>query len=369
MTPQERIQTVYEGRVPDQVPLLLDLSHWYKRNHEVFFDLSGFRAVEQPLVDLHKKCSAAMYVETGSHFDIYYTDDTVRSSAWTDAQGVFHTKYETPLGTIAEERVFSPESYSYHIKKWLVESVADLQVLQYALSRRRARPRFDRYQAWMEAAGDLGYLYTFLSYSGLGFLISRYMGVEKTILLMYDQPELFATFVRTVNEVNLNLLDDIIDGPFRVLIVGDNHDSQVQSPGVFKTYTFEYYQEIARRLHSRGKYMAVHVDGEMRGLLRLLDECGVDCIDAATPAPMFTLTPLQARQEAGDRMILSGGIPATVFGCTGSDREFVETVKRWLELRMKSPRLFLAAGDQVPIDAPWHRIEMLVDLVQQYGRY
>jgi hypothetical protein len=369
MTSQERIRAVYEGRVPDQVPLMLDLSHWYKKNHNVFFDLTGFREVEQPLVDLHKKCSAALYVETGSHFDVYFADDSVRSSAWTDEQGVFHTQFETPLGTIAEERVFSPASYSYHIRKWLVESIDDLQVLQYALSRRRARSRFDRYEAWAKATGDLGYIYTFLSYSGLGFLISRYMGVEKTIMTMYDYPELFETFVRTVNESNLDLLDEIIDGPFEVLIVGDNHDSQVQSPSVFKRFTFDYYKEIARRVHRRGKHLAVHVDGEMRGLLRLLDECGVDCIDAATPAPMFVMTPQQARQEAGNRMILSGGIPATVFGLTGSDAQFVDTVKRWLDIRMMSPRLILAAGDQVPIDAPWYRIAMLAELVQEYGRY
>lgn len=369
MTPRERIQAVYQGRTPDQAPLLLDLSHWYKKNYNVFFDLTGFTRVEQPLVELHKKCKAALYCETGSHFDIYYSDDSVQSQAWTDEQGVFHTRISTPLGTISEERVFSPASYSYHIRKWLVQDIADLHVLQYALQRRKVRPRFDRYQAWQQAAGDLGFIYTFLSYSGLGFLISRYMGVEKTILAIYDYPDELEKFVQTVNETNLHMLDEIIDGPFMTMIVGDNHDANVQSPSLFKRFTFDYYQELARRLHSHGKYMAVHVDGEMRGLLRLLDECGVDCIDAATPAPMFSLTPAQARKEAGDRLILSGGIPATVFSSMATDEQFVEVVKRWLDTRWQSPRLFLAAGDQVPIDAPWQRIEMLAELVEKYGTY
>jgi hypothetical protein len=29
----------------------------------------------------------------------------------------------------------------------------------------------------------------------------------------------------------------------------------------------------------------------------------------------------------------------------------------------------MAAGDQVPTDAPFHRIAMLSELVAQYGRY
>ena len=369
MTPKDRVKAVYEGRTPDQVPLMLDLSHWYKKNYDVFFDLTGFKKVDQQLVDLHKKCDAVLYIETGSHFDLFFEDDTVQSCTWTDEKGVFHTQISTPLGTISEERVFNSISYSYHIQKWLVQDIKDLEVLEYALTRRKARPQFDRYQAWADAAGDLGFIYTFLSYSGLGFLISRYMGVENTVLAMYNYPDEFQRFVNSVNEKNLRLLDDIIDGPFKVLIVGDNHDSMVQSPDIFNKFTFDYYQELARRLHAHGKYLAVHVDGEMRGLLGLMAECGVDCIDAATPAPMFSLTPEQARQEAGKDMILSGGIPATIFGNTGTDRDFEETVKRWLDIRMNSPRLFLAAGDQVPTDAPWHRIEMLSELVERYGRY
>jgi len=369
MTPRERIQAVYQGRTPDQVPLLLDLSHWYKKNHQVFFDLTGFTGVESQLLALHQRCGAAIYCETGSHFDVYYEDDSVQSQAWTDDQGVFHTRFSTPLGTIDEERVFNPASYSYPVRKWLVRDLSDLRVLQYALQRRRVRPRFDRYRAWAEAAGDLGFIYTFLSYSGLGYLISRYMGVENTILAIYDYPAEVEQFVQVVNETNLRMLDEIIDGPFQTLIVGDNHDAQVQSPALFKRFTSAYYAELARRLHQRGKYLAVHVDGEMRGLLRLLDECGVDCIDAATPAPMFSLTPEAARREAGDRLILSGGIPATVFGSLATDQAFVDTVKRWLDTRMRSSRLFLAAGDQVPTDASWQRIVMLAELVERYGRY
>jgi hypothetical protein len=111
------------------------------------------------------------------------------------------------------------------------------------------------------------------------------------------------------------------------------------------------------------------VDGESRGILGWLAECGVDCADAVTPQPMFALTPDQMRAEAGSDLILSGGIPATVFGATGSDAAFVECVRRWLDTRLVSPRLIMAAGDQVPPDAPWHRIAMLPELVAEHGRY
>jgi uroporphyrinogen-III decarboxylase len=143
----------------------------------------------------------------------------------------------------------------------------------------------------------------------------------------------------------------------------------VHNPDFFERYTAPYYREVAERVHAKGKYLAIHVDGEMKGALAGMDRVGVDCIDAATPYPMFSLTPEEAREEAGPDLILSGGVPATVFGSTGTDLQFEKTVQRWLDTKKLSHRLILAAGDQVPPDAPWHRIAMLPDLVKKYGRY
>jgi hypothetical protein len=84
---------------------------------------------------------------------------------------------------------------------------------------------------------------------------------------------------------------------------------------------------------------------------------------------MFAHTPAQMRGEAGPDLILSGGIPATIFGKESSDEQFVDCVKRWLDTRRDSSRLLLAAGDQVPTDASIHRIAMLPELVERYGQY
>jgi uroporphyrinogen-III decarboxylase len=195
------------------------------------------------------------------------------------------------------------------------------------------------------------------------------MGVERTVFAVLDQPKRVQRLVQAINACNLRILDALLDGPFETLLVSDNYDSNLQTQEFFDTYVRDYYTEVARRLHGKGKYLAVHVDGESRGVLRWLAECGVDCADAVTPQPMFALTPAQMRAEAGPNLILSGGIPAAVFGRTGSDAAFVECVRRWLDTRHTSPRLMMAAGDQVPTDAPFHRIAMLPELVAQYGGY
>ncbi len=368
MQPNERVRDVYQGRKPDQVPLCLDLSHWYKKNRNVPYNLAGLDAVEPGLVDLHKQIGAVAYIEMGGFYSLSCDDPTVGLSSRT-VDGVYSTRIDTPLGSLYEERVFNPDSYSYGIRKHLLESTADFPIVEYMMERLQCRPQWKLYRAWQAALGELAFPYAQLPYSGSGYLIARNMGVEKTIFAVLDEPDKVQRLVQAVNACNLRILDAILDGPFETLIVSDNYDSNVQTKEFFDTYVRDYYTEVARRLHSKGKYLAVHVDGESRGVLGWLAACGVDCADAVTPAPMFARMPEQMRAEAGPDLILSGGIPATVFGATGSDAAFVDCVRRWLDTRLASPRLIMAAGDQVPTDAPFHRIAMLPELVEKYGGY
>jgi hypothetical protein len=368
MKPNERVRAVYQHRQPDQVPLMLDLSHWYKKNRNVPFNLAGLTEVDQGLVALHKQIGAVSYVEMGGFYSLSSDDPEVRLESSTDA-GVFTTRITTPLGSIHEERVFNPDTYSYGIRKYLLQSPDEFGIVECLMERLRCRPQWEYYRSWQESLGDLAYPYVQLPYSGSGYLMARYMGVEATVYAVLDEPEKVSRLIRSVNACNLRILDAIIDGPFETLFISDNYDSNVQTKEFFDAYVRDHYTEVARRLHARGKYLAVHVDGESRGVLGWLAECGVDCADAVTPKPMFSLTPGQMRAAAGPDLIISGGIPATVFGQYGSDEAFVECVKRWLDTRLVSPRLIMAAGDQVPPDAPLHRIAMLPELVTNYGRY
>jgi len=368
MLPNERVRAVYEGKKPDQVPLLLDLSHWYKKNRNVPFNLSGFTEVEQGLVDLHKQIGAVAYCEMGDFYELSADDPGIKLESRTD-HGVFTTRITTPLGTIHEERVFSSDSYSYGIRKNMLQSTDEFPIVEYLMEHLHCRSKWALYRSWQKSLGALAYPYAQLPYSGSGYLMARYMGVEKTVYAILDEPERVRRLIQAVNACNLRILDAILTGPFETLIISDNYDSNVQTKDFFDRYVRDYYTEVARRLHANGKYLAVHVDGESRGVLGWLAACGVDCADAVTPHPMFAHSPAQMRAEAGPDLILSGGIPATVFGATGSDTAFVECVKRWLNTRRDSPRLIMAAGDQVPTDAPFHRIAMLPELVAEYGRY
>ena len=94
----------------------------------------GSPQVEQGLVDLHKQIGAVCYCEMGGFYSLYTDDPEVKLESRTE-HGVFSTRITTPLGTIHEERVFNPDSYSYGIRKYLLESTDEFPIVEFLMER------------------------------------------------------------------------------------------------------------------------------------------------------------------------------------------------------------------------------------------
>ena len=111
------------------------------------------------------------------------------------------------------------------------------------------------------------------------------------------------------------------------------------------------------------------MDGKLKGAIKMMRDIGVDCIDAVTPGSVGGCTPAQARAEAGNDLILSGGIPNELWYSYCDVSKFEAAVKEWLALKDISPALIAAAGDQVPPGAEEDRIFLYGKLVDEYGWY
>jgi uroporphyrinogen-III decarboxylase len=154
-----------------------------------------------------------------------------------------------------------------------------------------------------------------------------------------------------------------------VIIMGDNFSSDVQSPAFFERWSKDFYAKAYEIIHAHGKKVAVHVDGKLKGAIKMMKDIGADCIDAVTPGSVGGCTPAEARQEAGNDLILSGGIPNELWYDYSDLADFDKAVKDWLALKEVSPALIMAAGDQVPPGAQEDRILRLTQLVDEYGWY
>lgn len=372
MTLRERILTVYAGETPDAVPFMLDLSHWFYHKNRQPWDLSqAYLSPEHELINYHRRHGIGFYLPNlASFYDATHADDVRATVTKNQDDGIeIVWRYETPIGSIERRRKWSEETYSWHVSRWGVSTEQDLRVLGYGLSRRRFKPAWERYQPWMDAVGDTGVVYMSAGYSAMGFLLNYWMGIEQVMYAAADWSRTLREVVDAINENCLELVALLCQSTAPIVIMGDNFSSDIQPPAFFREWSRPFYERAVERLHRSGKFVAVHIDGRLRGMLSTFTELGADCADAVTPQPMGDLTPAACRDEAGPNLILSGGVSPTLWLPDASEEEFRRAMLDWLELRKRSPRLIANAGDQVPPHAVEDRIWIARDLVEKHGRY
>ena len=373
MTQRERILAVYRGDTPDVAPFMLDLSHWFYWKNRLPWDLSAvYDHPEHALIDYHRQAGVGFYMPNlGSFYATTFAADVAATTTRRQRQGVDEIlwRIETPDGVIERARRWDEQTYAWGISQWGIRSVEDLNIFARAMAGRTYAPLWDRFHAWDDYVGDMGVVYLSAGYSTMGHLLNYWMGVEQVAYATVDLPDALAQAVAVVNANNLELIDLLCESPAQIIIMGDNFSSDIQPPAFFARYSREYYTEAVRRLHGAGKYVAVHIDGRLRGAIDMIRATGADCGDAITPRPMGDLTPAECRQEAGADFILSGGVSPELWLPHTPIAAFEEKVLEWLAVRGQSPRLIAAAGDQVPPGADEARIQRMRELVEEHGRY
>jgi uroporphyrinogen-III decarboxylase len=362
MTPRERLLAVYRGETPDRVPAIADLSYWYAANGGGKFipgHTDGANSDKIPkLLALHRQTGAAIHLNLGCFYS-ERCDDTVRVRSGVDGE-LYRHKFETPIGQVEEVRRWSDLTFSWPIVHHMVQKVEDLKVIRYIFEHISYASRWDVFEESDRLVGDMGLPLVQVPYTGMGFLISRYAGVERTVMLAADHPEEIKETVDAVNRAHEQVMRLMAEGPSQVLLHSDNLSSDVQSPRWLERFSGKYFRRMAEIAHEHGKPLVTHIDGRLKGLLRAVSEMGIDGVDAATPAPWGDITPRQCRDEAGPKLVLSGGVPPSSFSAGVPLKVLDEQIEAWLELRHSSPALIIAPGDQLPPDGQLDRVTRLV---------
>ncbi|MBT7122598.1 MAG: hypothetical protein HN948_06250, partial [Clostridia bacterium] len=243
MTERERLLTVLAGDTPDQVPWFPDLGHWYRSEAYERWDLYAPSKIDQGIYDLHREVKGGAYIDAGALYKDEYTDGVEHTREMIGELAV--ERFVTPIGEIRMERTWSPLSFSWDVTKLMIETPKDLEILTYAIQRKKIIPNIEYWDVIESYFKDIGLGFPHLGYTGLGFLISYYMGVENTIYATFDYPDLFKKFVDTHNAKQMEVVNICVKSDAPHFIFGDNLSGDIQPPSLFNVYSFDQYKNIA----------------------------------------------------------------------------------------------------------------------------
>jgi hypothetical protein len=346
MNMRERVLMVLRGETPRHLPFVTRLETWYTA-HQRSRTLPG-KFQGMTLDELHQAVGVGRLkftvpyqyrltgVEVHATFNgaelIHLTDPVVENfpGLWdlvpTDRAGTTYTELITPVGQLSlthmllEEGVYN--GTDPYLKEHLVKNEADLRVVEYILERAEFIPSFEKIKAEELQLGGSGLLVPLLQRIPFQQVLLEYFGEMGLFYALHDNPSFVRRLLELLDGQLLNALECLagLDVPY--VEFPDNMHGLMTNPKLFRDYCLPAYQKYTDILHWQGKKVGSHTDGDIRLLLGLLAESGLDVCESVSQAPLTSFTFREANQIWRGKPLLWGGLPTPILEEKTSTTEF-----------------------------------------------
>jgi len=189
------------------------------------------------------------------------------------------------------------------------------------------------------------------------------MGEEVACLAYYEQPELMADIMATLQDTMLRVLQPIMaELPIDQLSVHEDFAGKsgpLIGPHQIREHFQPYYRAIWEPLAERGaKIFQVDTDGNIDAVIPALLDCGVTCIYPMEPAAGMDM--VAVRKKYGRRLQMLGGIDKHVL------RQDKAAIRRELEYKlqplMREGGCVFGLDHEIPNGTPLENYRYYVDL-------
>jgi hypothetical protein len=288
--------------------------------------------------------------------------------AVSDKIGDQRVEFSTPVGSAQivfrmTDDLINGGITSPYLVKHILEEDAEYEVVKWILDHAETVADFEPFDLREAEIGDDGFTIGMMERIPFQRLLLDFMGEERAIYQMVDQPERFRYLFDLLAEHGRQALELALESSASMLEFPDNFDGMITSPRLFRDYCMPFLQESADKIHAKGRFLGSHMDGDMKPLLHLVPESGVDVVESFSPAPLSSLTFREAWEAWRGKVLTWGAIPSPIFEPLVSEAEFEQTVSGMLDLIGDDGQIILGIGDQAVGPTLMSRIRQVSDML------
>ena len=374
----DRITTVLQGRIPDRLPFIDRMELWYAsrlHNDEMPARFEGMSLNEvHRTIGFGRQKFTAPYAFKLRRVEVIATfqDEIVNQesepvseyfpAAWApdevprDKAGTTRIEFKTPVGNLEMKYVYADSMVKMGgaeplLIEHLIKSEADYRTVEFILEHAEFVPLFEN------IADDQKMLFQ--------QLLLEYLGEMHLFTAVYDNPDLIDRLIRILDEQYLEIIRQVSELPVLYVEFPDNLDGMMTNPKLFEKYSLPYYQKYTALLHDQGKKVGCHTDGNIKPLLNLLAQSGLDVCESFSPSPLTECTFEEAWEAWQDGPMIWGGIPSPILEERTSEDDFQEYIRRLLQTIGDKP-IILGVGDMVLGNNLIERVEYIAKEVENH---
>lgn len=371
MNHRDRALAAMRGEPVDHIPFIARMDLWYEFHRNGGTLPPPYQKAS--LWDIKRDLGIGIFgfgVWDVSFYRLIHHDVEISKTTKGD---LTTTRYNTPHGTLTCRDRMCPELREAAGTGARVEypfkSPEDYAALRFLIENTEVVENYEAYALVVDEIDTDGLALPFSGHLPAHQLMIFFMGYQTFYYQYHDHPTQVESLVEALTDQQLKILTLAANCPAQAIEVGANYDEQMTPPPVFAKLFAPFYQHARQILAQGDKILVVHGDGEMKGLLKSLMDCGVQVVEALTPKPMTSIDLVSTRQLWADRVAMWGGIRSVILTATFSDQEFKHCLEELFQAVAPGNRFILGFGDNVPTDALFHRIKWTVQYWAEHGSY
>jgi len=223
--------------------------------------------------------------------------------------------YHTPVGDVSEKIRINLKKGTG--QQWRVERMIkrpeDYGVVKFMIEDAIYKPCYENFSEAEKELGQDGVVFSWVGYTPIMQLIVEFMGFQKLAVDLYRHREELEDLISVIDKRLEEICFIVADSPAEIIKVGDNTDSMLINPKLFRDFCLPYFKKYIKILRSKDKIVMSHMDGRLKSLKKLIGKTGLDVIEAFTPPPGGDLSIREARETWGEEMIIWINVPEAIF--------------------------------------------------------
>ncbi|HYV29156.1 MAG TPA: uroporphyrinogen decarboxylase family protein, partial [Candidatus Eisenbacteria bacterium] len=138
---------------------------------------------------------------------------------------------------------------------------------------------------------------------------------------------------------------------------------------MYSEFVLPYERRLADAVHALQKPVYTHTCGNIGDRLDLMVETHIDGLDTLDPPPLGNSLLDEAKRDVGQKVFLKGNMNSVELLLAKSEQQVVGEASRCLEAAREGGGYILSTACSVAPRVESWKLEMLVPLAEQIGRY
>ena len=358
---RQHLERTWRGELPDRIPFISRLEMWHRAHTRTGTLPAAYRDLS--LLEIHRRTGngqqlfMAPYalrlrgVDLQVEFEgapiVQQHDPVVENfpGLWdfvaTDRAGITRTVLTTPVGRLTLRHEVTPAMVEMgadpYLREHLIKDAADYATVEWILERSGFVPRFAEVAEREAALGDDGVIVPLLHRIPFQQVLLEYLGETALFYALHDAPAQVDRLLSVLDAQLVDILPRLADLPMPYVEFPDNLHGLMTNPRLFRTHALPAYQRYTAVLHAQGKRVGSHTDGDVKPLLGLLAESGLDVCESFSPHPLTACTFEEAWGAWQGGPLIWGGLPSPYLEERTSTDEFEGYLDRVLERAAQRP--------------------------------